>query len=296
MDGDGDGDLLARAAAHGLQLDPGSLRHNDAGLDFHVVYAVDIHGRDWVLRIARRPDVTEGLAREEAILAFASRHLTVAVPEWRVMAPDLLAYRLLPGRPGLTVEGEDVTWFLDPSSRRYAAELGRLLAALHAAPLDEAVELGVPVRGPVEVRERWREDVARVQAEFDVHPDLVDRWHAWLDDDGLWPDRTVFTHGELYPAHVLIDDDDAVTGVLDWTTARVDDPARDFMYQQAFAPPEAFAVTVQAYRDAGGEAWDRLEERCAALMAAGPVGYGIYALTTGREEHRAAAQEQLAAA
>src|SRR5690625_7510986 len=105
MDGDGESDLLARAAAHGLQLDPGSLRHNDAGLDFHVVYAVDIHGRDWVLRIARRPDVTEGLAREEAILAFASRHLTVAVPEWRGVAPGLLAHPPPPARAGPHLAG-----------------------------------------------------------------------------------------------------------------------------------------------------------------------------------------------
>ncbi len=292
----GDADLLARAAAHGLQLDPRTVRHNDAGLDFHVAYAVDVHGRHWVLRIPRRPDVQRIVEQEEAILAFASRHLAVAVPDWHVAAPDLIAYPLLPGRPGLTLEGEDVTWHLDPGSERYAAELGRLLAALHAAPVEEAEELGIEVRGPEEVRERWAEDVERVSAEFDVHPDLLQRLQAWLADDGLWPEETVFTHGELYPAHVLITDDHAVTGVLDWTTARVDDPARDFMYQHAFAPPEAFAATVTAYTEAGGRSWPRLDERCAALMAAGPVGYGLYALATGRAEHREAAQAQLATA
>ncbi len=291
----GDEDLLERAARHGLQLEGSSLRHNDAGLDFHVAYAVDIHGREWVLRVPRRPDVSAALDREEAILAFASRHLTVAVPDWQVRAKDLVAYPLLPGRPGLTLEGEEVTWHLDPASERYAAELGRLLAALHAAPLEEAAELGVEVRSPDEVRERWREDVGVVCEEFDVHPALEERLAAWLADDDLWPEETVFTHGELYPAHVLVDEEDGVTGVLDWTTARGDDPARDFMYQQAFAPPEAFATTVRAYVAAGGVSWPRLAERCAALMTAGPVGYGLYAVATGRPEHRAAAQAQLAA-
>lgn len=292
----GNEDLLARAASHGLSLQPDSVRHNDAGLDFHVAFAVDVHGREWVLRVPRRPDVVDGVAQEEVALAFASRHLLVAVPDWRVVADDLVAYPVLPGRPGLTVEGEEVMWHLDPASQRYAEDFGRLLAALHDAPLEEARELGIEVRDPAEVRTSWANDVAVVTAEFDVHPDLEERLAAWLDDDGLWPEETVFTHGELYPAHVLIDDDDAVTGVLDWTTARGDDPARDFMYQHAFAPAEAFAATTRAYVESGGEPGARLGERCAALMAAGPVGYGLYALTTGRDEHRAAAQAQLSAA
>lgn len=291
---EGDEELVARAARHGLRLDPGSLSHNDAGLDFRVVYATDVHGRDWVLRIPRRPDVLTALRQEEAALALASRYLRAAVPEWHVLSDELIAYTLLPGRPGLTLDGDDVSWHVDPASERYAVGLGTLLAALHAAPLAEARELGVEVREPEEVRAAWAQDVARVADAFEVHPHLLDRLHAWLEDDALWPEVTVFTHGELYPAHVLIDQSEAITGVLDWTTARGDDPARDFMYQHAFAPPEAFAATLRAYTAAGGRDWGpRLADRCAALMAAGPVGYGVYALTTGRAEHREAAQAQL---
>ncbi len=290
----GDDDLLAAAAGSGLRLVPSTLRHNDAGLDFRVAYARDVHGRRWVLRVPRRPDVVAAMAQEESVLAFASRHLRVAVPEWRLRSPELIAYPLLPGHPGLTLEGDQVRWHLDPASERYAVELGRLLVDLHAAPLAEARELGVEVRSPEEVREAWHADVTRVAGEFDVHPALLDRLHAWLEDDELWPEATVFTHGELYPAHVLIDQGETITGVLDWTTARGDDPARDFMYQHAFAPPEAFAATLRAYTAAGGRDWGpRLADRCAALMAAGPVGYGLYALTTGRAEHREAAQAQL---
>ncbi|WP_454084460.1 macrolide 2'-phosphotransferase [Georgenia sp. Marseille-Q6866] len=291
----GDGELVTRAARHGLRLDPASLSYNEAGLDFRVAYATDVHGRDWVLRVPRRPGMRGALRQEEAALALASRYLRdIAVPEWRVMSDDLIAYPLLSGRPGLTLVGDEVTWHLDPASERYAVALGSLLALLHAVPLTEARDVGVEVRSPEEVRESWRADVARVAGEFDVHPALLERLHSWLEDDELWPEDTVFTHGELYPAHVLIDQDEAITGVLDWTTARGDDPARDFMYQHAFAPPEAFAATLRAYAAAGGRDWGpRLADRCAALMAAGPVGYGVYALTTGRPEHREAAQAQL---
>lgn len=285
--------VVALAASHGLRLQPESLEHNGAGLDYHVAYARGTDGREWVLRIPRRADVVAGMAQEDAILALASRHLTIAVPDWRVLADDLIAYPLLPGRPGLTLDGDEATWHVKPGSLRYAGELGRLLATLHGCPVDEARELGVEVCSPAQVRQRWETDVERVAGDLGMDTDLRERLAAWLADDSLWPDSTVFTHGELYPAHVLVDHDDAITGVLDWTTARVDDPARDFMYQYAFGSSEAFATTVSAYLDAGGPELSNLAERCEALMAAGPVGYGLYALATGRQEHRDAARDQL---
>jgi macrolide phosphotransferase len=69
----------------------------------------------------------------------------------------------------------------------------------------------------------------------------------------------VCTLGELYPAHVLIDDEDRPSAVLDWTTAKVSDPGRDFAAQHMTAGPEAFAITVDTYEHAGwpapGRAW-----------------------------------------
>ena len=35
----------------------------------------------------------------------------------------------------------------------------------------------------------------------------------------------------LYAAHVLVDGPSRIVGVLDWTTAKVGDPAVDFTYQ-----------------------------------------------------------------
>ncbi|MEE6281647.1 macrolide 2'-phosphotransferase [Georgenia sunbinii] len=285
--------LLDLAAAHGLTLDPASISRNEIGLDFQVAYARTLDGTPWILRIPRRPDVAVGLPKEAAVLELAAERLSVAVPEWRVVSDELVAYPQLPGAPGLTLDGDQPVWHLDPASPRYAETLGRLLADLHATPVAEARARGIEVRQPDEVRRRWQQDVAVVADSFRIGDALRGRLDSWLADDDLWPDRTVFSHGELYPAHALIDDDGAITGVIDWTTARFDDPARDFMFQHAGAPTEAFDVTVAAYRAAGGTEWPRLADRCAALMAAGPIGYGLYALATGRAEHREAAQAQL---
>ena len=283
-------EVTALAAGYGLALDSASVSFNEAGLDYRVVFASGRDGSQWVLRLPRRPDVAAKLGEEAAILDFLKPRLTVAVPEWKIQSADLIAYPVLPGAPGLTLdqEGQPV-WHYDTGSERYATSLGQLIGALHTQDTVAAAGAGVPTRSPQQIREKWSADIALTQENFTVSPGLTLRWSQWLDDDALWPERMVLTHGELYPAHLLLGADDRIESVLDWTTAAVDDPAVDFMFQHMSAPPAAFALTVAAYRDVTGWEEPRLADRCAALMAASPVGYASYALQTGEPEHLAAA-------
>lgn len=288
--------IVELAAAHELSIDPASVRLNEAGLDYRVAFARAQDGTDWVLRIPRRPDVSAKLADERRILEFVRPALPVAVPDWRICTAQLVAYPLLPGKPGLTLDERGApVWHIDPTSPAFARSLGKLIAALHRIDPQQARDAGLVVQSPSEVRARWRDDIARVAAEFTIQDALLQRWQAWLDDDSYWPSFSRFTHGELYPAHVLIDADEQILGVLDWTTAKVGDPALDFAYQAAFAGP-SFELTVQAYAEEGGVVPPRLADHCAELFAAGPVLYGVFALTTGRAEHRAAAAAALSGA
>lgn len=287
--------VIELAADHGLQLEPGSVRLNEAGLDFRVAIARTLSGDEWVLRMPRRADVSAKVADEAAILATVRPHLSVAVPDWRIRTPALIAYPLLPGQPGLTLNAQtgEPDWRFDPQSLEYAAGFGELLAELHAIPVAEAEANGMQVQTPDAGRQEWREQLDTVATGFTVDAELHRRWSAWIDDDSSWPTWSVVTHGELYPAHVLIDEQERPTAVLDWTTAKVGDPGRDFALHLMVAGAEAFAVTVDAYERAGGRTWPRLADHCAQLAAAGPIGYGIFALLTGQPEHRAAAQAQL---
>lgn len=290
-------DVLALAATHGLHLSAQDATAVEAGLDYRVVMAADPAGRRWVLRRPRRPDVSAGMAAEARILDLVRPVLAadgVAVPDWRVRETDLIAYPALPGAPGLTLSaaGEPV-WHMDPASPDYAARLGRLLARLHAVDPDEAAAAGVEVRTPAQVRRAWADDVARVRAAFPVAPALSDAWEAWLADDSCWPVRTVMTHGEIYPAHVLLADDGTFTGVLDWTTARVDDPARDLAAQYGAAGEEMLHVTLEAYGAAGGDVHPGLAAQARHLWEASPIGYALYALTTGADADAAAARAVL---
>ncbi len=283
--------ILELAATHGIQLQPDALSVNEAGLDYRVVMARGHDGVQWVLRIPRRDDVSDKLDAERRILDFIAPRLGVPVPRWRVSNRSLIAYQALPGRPGLTLDPatSEPIWHFDNTSRVYAQEFGRLLQRMHALDIEDARRAGLVVETPEQVRANWAADIARVRGEFDVAKSLARRWERWLADDSYWPRHVVMSHGELYPAHVLINPDDTITGVLDWTTAKVGDPARDFVFQKMLGVEAVFEATVDAYVKAGGQVWDRLGDHCSELLAATPVSYALFALITGQPEHREAA-------
>lgn len=286
-------DLVFRASAAGLVLDLDSMRLEEAGLDYRVAFARDVDGAEWVLRMPRRPDVVERLDEERRILDFVGRRLSVAVPRWEITTPELIAYRRLPGSPGLTLTADkQPIWHFDPSSPEFAAALGRLIAELHALDPDEAAQAGVPRASMDTLRKTWRADLESVQASFEIAPRLLEDWQAWLDDDACWSGPTVMTHGELYAAHVLVETPGQIVGVLDWTTARVGDPAVDFTYQSMMGS-DTLAETLRAYRAAGGPEHTNLERRCAAILAASPLTYALFALRSGDAQHHAAAEAML---
>jgi macrolide phosphotransferase len=287
-------EIAGLAAAHGLDVDAETMRTVEAGLDYRVAFASAEDGTEWVLRIPRRTDVSEKVAEEERILGLVRDRLPAAVPDWRISGPGLIAYPRLPGEPGLTLSADgEPQWHFDREDPRYARSLGRLIACLHGIDAEEARAAGVSIRTADEERAEWRARLERASAAFAIGEELHAGWEAWLADDGLWPEFTTLTHGELYPAHLLLDADGEVRSVLDWTTAKVGDPAVDFMYHHMLSGPEVFRLTVEAYAEITGRVPRRLEERCTALLSAGPLSYAEYALTTGDPEHAAAAQAQL---
>lgn len=279
---------------HGLMVDVDSIRINEAGLDYRVAFARTEDGQEWVLRIPRRPDVSDKIAAEAAIVGFVARHLSAAVPDWRIHTPRLVAYPELPGSPGLTLDatGQPV-WHFDPENRQYARSFGRLLAELHTVGAGAAQRAGIPVQSPAGIRQEWQARLERAAEAFTIARPLLRRWQTWLDDDRLWPDYTVLTHGELYPAHLLLADDGTILSVLDWTTAQVGDPALDFVSHHMLSSPQTFQVTVDTYAEVTGRVPAHLAERCTEILAAGPLTYADFALTSGEPEHASAAAEQL---
>lgn len=294
MNSPSDADQIADlAAAHGLAVDRASIRIEEAGLDYRVAHVHDDTGTAWVLRIPRRPDLAEGARTEAVLLDLVRDRIDPDVPDWRVRSDDLIAYPLVPGHPGLTVRDGSPVWHVDLGSEPFARAYGHLVGQLHQVPVEAVTVAGLPSPTIDEVRAARCDELDRVAAEFTVGSALREQLGGWLADSAGWPDHTTFTHGELYHAHILVEDEATITGVLDWTTAGIGDPARDLVFQAGYAPAAAFDAFMSAYTDAGGRSWPGLAEHCASLLAFASVNYGLFALQTGETEHREAAQAML---
>jgi macrolide phosphotransferase len=163
-----------------------------------------------------------------------------------------------------------VTWHFDKASPLYPQTLGPAIAALHAVEAEAATAAGLPVFSPEAVRQKWRDDLERVKAEFDVEADLLTELQGWVEDDSYWPDVCTLIHGDLYAGHVMVDPDGRATGIIDWTEARVADPAVDLAGHVRAFGEEALPALIDAYAEAGGRTWQRMAEQCVMLTRATP--------------------------
>src|SRR5262249_21991461 len=129
-----------------------------------------------------------------------------------------------------------------------AATLGRFLAALHAAPVEQMAQLVDPDEAPMA---EWRDEAAiNYAAVISAIP--VDRRgavEAFLaaappDSDGA----LVFSHNDLGIEHVLVARAaGAITGVIDWSDAALTDPAHDFGLLYRDLGPAALTTALTAY-------------------------------------------------
>jgi macrolide phosphotransferase len=282
------------AARHGLTI-AGPVHINELGLDFRVVTAADTAGMSWILRVPRRPDAMRKIDKEARTLSFLQSRLPFAVPDWRIVTPKLVAYPMLTDTTAIVVDAATgaVEWKIDQESPVFADSFARALAALHAVPVEEAAAAGMQVRTPEQARRAVADDVFRVRSEFAVSESLLIRWQTWLDDDSCWPDFCVPVHGDLYLGHTLVDRAGRVTGMIDWTEARVDDPAIDMSSHLMLFGEAGLEKLLSNYAAAGGRVWPRMAHQVAERQAVFPVTYALFALESGDDKHTAAVKQML---
>lgn len=290
-------ELRALAARHGLRLD-GPLTVNELGLDYRIVIGAVEDGTRWVLRIPRRADVSAKVPQEARVLAMLKQHLPFAVPDWRVANAELVAYPMLEDSTAIVMQPGSTTpeWMVPQESEVFAQSLAAAVAALHAVPIAAAEAAGILVRTPAEARQKVADDVDRVRRELTVHEKRLERWKRWLDDDASWPDFSVVVHGDLYVGHVLVDRSERVTGMIDWSECRVDDPSIDMASHLMVFGEAGLAKFLALYEAAGGRVWPRIAHHVTERLAVWPVTYALFGLDSGNQEHLATAKAQLAAA
>lgn len=245
----------------------------------------------------RRSDVVERASAEGITLAFLRANLTADVPDWRIHTPELIAYPMLKGTPaaGIDLEQKQYVWNMDhqPPSDDFVRTLADILAELHGTDQISAGQSGIEVIRPEDFRQMTADSMVDVKNKLGVSTTLWERWQKWVDDDAYWPGFSSLIHGDLHPPHILIDQNGRVTGLLDWTEAKVADPAKDFvLYQTIFGEKET-ARLLEYYDQAGGRIWAKMQEHISEMQAAYPVEIAKLALQTQQEEHINMALEAL---
>ena len=198
-----------RQIADALGRSPKTIVEIDVGYDFEVAIVDD----DWVFRFPRRPSVAEALEVEIALLPTLATVLPVDVPVFEHVSrsPLFVGYRLIRGEPLVDEDADGVRDFLE---------------ALHALDLS-----GLPVERP-----DWIEAYRRQCAEFErlvlplLDTDLRRRAQRLLGEaETLVGFEPALLHADLGPEHLRVRDR-RLAGVIDWSDARIGDPALDYAW------------------------------------------------------------------
>ena len=287
-------DIQILAEAHGLLLTE-KMKFNEMGIDFKVGFAIDRSGQQWLLRIPRRNDMGEQIEKEKRILELVKKHLSVEVPDWQISSPELVAYPMLKDNPVLTFNAEtyEVSWHMDKDSPKYITSLAKTLVEIHSIPEIEVWGNDLKIMKSANLRPEIASHLQLVKSEIGISEQLETRYRKWLDNDALWADFTQFIHGDLYAGHVLASKEGIVSGIIDWSTAHIGDPAIDFSGHATVFGEESLKGLIMEYEKQGGKVWDKLYEQTLERAAAAPLAYGFFALETQDESHIAGAKVQL---
>jgi aminoglycoside phosphotransferase (APT) family kinase protein len=212
------------------QLAPADVRLLGEGCDS---VAFEVNG-EWVFRFPKGEETAAQFAIEARLLPQIAPRLPLPVPVFLFSGePSTLfprafcGYRKLPGDPAIRLPSSDVPF------ESLAAPIAHFLTALHAVPVEAAIEAGVP-RQPLretveELRDDALADLCRVREADAAAP--VEAWRAFLDaaPDGGRARGAVLLHNDFAAEHLLFDSaSGTITGVIDWSDVAIGDPAFDF--------------------------------------------------------------------
>jgi aminoglycoside phosphotransferase (APT) family kinase protein len=284
-------ELVARARHHGLDLSPSSARLDTSGLDFVALHAYDRAGVAWIIRVPRREDVVASARDEATVLAAVRGRLGAAVPDWRVHTPELIAYPRLPGTPLVTLDTGAPVWnVVDPASPSddFLDSYARVLAALQAIPHD-----GLRVDSIADARARLAAAITTACEALTPPAAITERWRAFACGS-TWPTHVGLAHGDLHPGHILVDEQARITGILDWTEARVTDPGVDFCVVAGAFGRAALERLVERFVEHGGQAWPGLIDHAVERWAVAPALAAEWAVRTNNAAVLQYARDQLA--
>lgn len=226
---------------------------------------------DWIVQHPRSEVAAGTLLTQMDVLPELAREVSAAVPtpELASRDPVAMAYRRIDG-----VAASDAAGI-------WPERLGRFLYDLHMVRPEY---VGMRARGSEVIH-------AALEAELTYVSQLVfplltidERnrlgWRLTSVSEETWRFSPCVTHNDLVAAHVLVNDEGDLAGVIDWEEVGIGDPAADFAWILG-GKPEAGERALAAY---GGAPDERFRERCRFYFMIMPWREVTFGLESGDDE------------
>jgi aminoglycoside phosphotransferase (APT) family kinase protein len=248
----------------------------------NVAYLVD---GEWLFRFPRREIARTLLEHETRILPLLGPHVTLPIPNPELVGRTddfpypFAGYRYLAGTPACHLE------WTDEQRSANARGVGCFLKSLHSVVVGDDASVWAPRD------ELRRSDLAlrhsRNLGFIEEHADLLEGFDSehlrakslQLSQALPYTGKECWVHGDLYPCHLLSDDQHQICGVIDWGDVHLGDPALDLSVAFTFLPKGSRAELIRAY---GGTDEDTLLR--AQLRA---MHYGLLFLKYGSQAGKA---------
>lgn len=255
------------------ELQPKKISLLGAGWD-NTAYLIDDR---IVFRFPRRKIAVSFLEHEACMLPKIALRLplTIPVPKW-IGKPSkqgypwpFVGYELL---KGITACKASLT---EDQRSRCAEPLARFLKCLHSIPVAEATACHLPTDdlGRLTVSKVLPQITKNldelsllglIESPKKFEPLLAQTQH--LRD----PHSTTIVHGDFYVRHLIVNEDQELTGVIDWGDMSIGDPAIDFAIAHSFLPDKAQDIFRKCYGQITDDTWSLARFRAlhsSALLA-----------------------------
>lgn len=272
----------------GLNILEDSIKINESGVDFQVAHVKEQNGDKWILRIPRRRESMRHALREKEALEIMKKHAKFQVPDWSIFSEELIAYKQLSGVPAATIdiEQQGYIWTFNEKDvpTEYHISLGKVLANLHSLPQQKFNNIGVELLAANELRTSMKQRMNQVKEQYHINQNLWDRWQAWLAEDSFWPSHVGVKHGDIHPGHILINNKNKVTGLIDWTEVGIGDVSIDFTSHYLLFGKDGLTRLIHSYDNAGGKTWSRMDEHIIELLTTSSITVAEYAQVSGLKD------------
>ena len=140
-----------------------------------------------------------------------------------------------------------------PGTSPLASSIANTLAAIHSLPLSVVENSGLPSYSPEAAVRDGVNAMDRLAQSGRIPAVLLNRWERAFEDVNLWRFQPTVLHGHGSATNFL-EQQDQISGVLNWYNVQAGDPAHDFAWIVGFSADDfAYSVLLEYDRLRGND-------------------------------------------